>query len=380
MLFDPSTADSHFTLGAGGSWQPPRVAVARRGSAADFLTLPSVADDVPVDARVKWREDVSLASLVTKHFLYGPLRAADVSEPVDAGDAFQQAFFAWARRHTGRLERITVKPCLFDSHAVSDILRYTGTASNDEDPSPLFFALESPEEWICSFGATTAKLRAAHPLLLRTLMSTIHRASMRTIWLRTPDWFMYEFSCWYWDGDESITDAHAEEMLKERFGEDEEARKAYLPSIVRPMLAPQDADASVFSGGRWRLRPALTEEELLVLRSRSSGTVRRVCTELLRLNRLMHGTRRRRLFNACYETNPVYAGCGIVYDGSEIIGDLLDAHFDSESQSGEATTYHGFIALGDNARAIRRQYADWELAFSILKRLDRLLALVTHII
>jgi hypothetical protein len=36
--------------------------------------------------------------------------------------------------------------------------------------------------------------------------------------------------------------------------------------------------------------------------------------------------------------------------------------------------------LGDNARAIRRQYADWTLGFSILKRLDSLLALVTHIV
>ncbi|MEX3935724.1 PRTRC system protein F [Paraburkholderia phymatum] len=380
MLFDPSTTDSRFALGAGGSWQPPRAPFARRGPAADFLTLPSVGDDVPQVARVKWREDVSLTGIVRKHFLHGPLRAADVNDPIDAGDAFQQAFFAWAKRHTGPLARITIQPRLFDSYAVRDVLRYTGTASNDEDPSPMFFALESPEEWVCSFGPMVSKLRAAHPLLLRTVMSVINRAAWRTVWMRTPDWFMYEFACWYWEGDESITDADAEEMLKERFGEDAEARKAYLPSTVRPMLCPDDAEPSVFSGGRWRLRPALDDEELLALRSRSRGTVRRVCTELLRLNRLMHGTRRKRLFDASHETNPVYAGCGIVIDGNEFISDILDCHFDSESQSGEATTYHGFIALGNNARAIRRQYADWTLGFSILKRLDSLLALVTHIV
>lgn len=380
MLFDPATADSHFTLGAGGSWQPPRAAVTRRGPAADFLTLPSVGDDVPAVARVKWREDVSLTSLVRKHFLHGPLRAADVNDPVDAGDAFQQAFFTWAKRHTEPLSRITLKPRLFDSRAVRDVLQHTGTTNNDEDPSPLFFTLESPEEWLCSFGAMVGRLRAAHPLLLRTVMSVINRASMRTVWLRTPDWFMYEFSCWYWDGDEGITDAQADEMLKERFGEDEEARKAYLPSTVRPMLCPEDTVPTEYSRGRWRLRPALTDDELRALRSRSRGAVRRVCTELLRLNRLMHGTRRRNLFDACYQTNPVYAGCGVVFDGNEFIGDLLDCHFDSEAQSGEATTYHGFIALGNDARAIRRQYADWTLGFSILTCLDRLLALVTHIL
>ncbi|REE07183.1 PRTRC genetic system protein F [Paraburkholderia sp. BL27I4N3] len=380
MLFDPATTDSHLAFGAGGSWQPPRAAVARRGSAADFLTLPDVADDVPVEARVKWRADVSLTGLARKHFLHGPLLAADVSNPIDAGDAFQQAFFAWVKRQTASLKRITLKPCLFDSLAVRDVLQHTGTANNDEDPSSLFFTLESPEEWLCSFGPMVGRLRAAHPLLLRTVMSVINRAAWRTVWLRTPDWFMYEFACWYWEGDESISDADAAEMLKERFGEDAEARKAYLPSTVRPMLCPEDAEPSVFSGGRWRLRQALTDDELLTLRNRSKGTVRRVCTELLRLNRLMHGTRRRKLFNASYGTNPVYAGCGIVIDGNEFIGDILDCHFDSEAQSGEVTTYHGFIALGDNARAIRRQYADWTLAFSILKRLDSLLALVTHIL
>lgn len=380
MLFDPATVDSHLTFGVGGSWQPPCTAVARCGSTHDFLTLPGVGDDVPFEARVKWRADVSLTGFARRHFLYGPLLAADVADPIDAADAFQQAFFAWVKRQTGSLKRITINPCLFDSLAVRDVLQHTGTSNNDEDHSPLFFTLESPEEWLCSFGSMVGRLRAAHPLLLRTVMSVINRAAWRTVWLRTPDWFVYEFACWYWDGDESTTDADADEMLKERFGEDVEARRAYLPSAVKPMLCPEDAEPSVYSAGRWRLRPALTDDEVLALRSRSKGAVRRVCTELLRLNRLMRGTRRRRLFNASYETNPVYAGCGIVFDGNEFIGDILDAHFDSESQSGEVTTYHGFIAFGDNARTIRRQYADWTLAFSILKRLDCLLALVTHIL
>ena len=62
MLFDPSTADSHIVAGAGGAWQSPRLAPARRGPATDFLTLPSVADEVPVLARLKWREDLSLSA------------------------------------------------------------------------------------------------------------------------------------------------------------------------------------------------------------------------------------------------------------------------------------------------------------------------------
>ncbi len=328
--------------------------------------------------RLKWREDVHLSDLVLKHFQYGPLRAADVNDPADAGDAFQQAFFAWGRRQYGKLSRLKFEPALYDAHAVRDVLDMLGNDSNDDDPTPLFFGMSLEDEGVYALGDAANTLRSTHPQLLRTVMSVIAHASARTMFVRMPDWFMYEFSCWYWDGDESISDQDADDLLRDRFGDDSESREEYLPSVVRPQLCPDDACSSVYVDGRWRGQRILTGPQLRALRNRSKGMPRRVCTEVLALMELMRASRRRDLFDVAYSTNPVYAMCSLVMERNQFVWDLLDHHFDGEAQCGDATTYSGFSRLASSAKAIRRQYADMALAFRILTHLDRLLALVSH--
>ncbi|HDR8934429.1 TPA: PRTRC system protein F [Burkholderia vietnamiensis] len=378
MFFDPELPDSSIAAGAAPAWQPPRAAVARRRPAADFLTLPAVSGDVPSQVRIRWREDVQLSDLVLKHFQFGPLRAGDVHDPADAGDAFQQAFHAWLRRQYGPFARLRLTPRLFDAHAVRDVLDTVCNGNNDGDPAPLFFGFALEEEWVYTLEQAVPKLRSVHPLFFRTVMAVLYRASVRTMFIRLPDWFMYEFACWYWEGDPDISDAKADEMLKERFGEDDETRSEYLPSVVRPQLCPDDADPSVYLGGKWRERRVLTAPELLRLRSRSKGVARRVCTEVLKLRALMRRSRSRNLLHVSYDTNPVYAACSVIVEDSQFVGDLLDCHFDGASQSGDVTTYSGFSRLASTPKGIRRQYADLALAFRILTHLDRLLSLVTQ--
>ncbi|MCR4470093.1 PRTRC system protein F [Burkholderia sp. SCN-KJ] len=364
--------------GSAARWQPPRAAPARRRPAADLLTLPSFSTEVPGAVRLKWREDVNLSDLVLKHFQYGPLRAGDVHDPADAGDAFQQAFHAWTRRQYGRLSRLRFTPHLFDAHAVRDVLDALGNGNNDDDPTPLFFGFGLEDEWVYSLEGAIETLRSAHPLLFRTVMGALYRASARTMFIRLPDWFIYEFSCWYWDGDPNISDEDADEALKERFEDDTETRSAYLPSVVRPQLCPDDADPCVFRGGKWRDRRAMTDPELVRLRARSRGMPRRVCTEVLNLRTLMRRSRTRDLFHVSYDANPVYGICSVIVEDNEFVGDLLDHHFDGAAQCGDATTYSGFSRLASTPKAIRRQYADLALAFRILTHLDRLLALVSQ--
>ena len=378
MFFDPALPDSSVAAGSAATWQPPRAAAARRRPAADLLTLPSFSTEVPGAVRLKWREDVHLSDLVLKHFQYGPLRAGDVHDPADAGDAFQQAFHAWTQRQYGRLSRLRFTPHLFDAHAVRDVLDGLGNGNNNDDPTPLFLGFGLEDEWVYSLEGAIETLRSVHPLLFRTVMAALYRASARTMFIRLPDWFMYEFSCWYWDGDPDISDKDADEMLKERFHDDTETRNAYLPSVVRPQLCPDDADPCVFDGGKWRERRALTDPELLRLRARSRGMPRRVCTEVLKLRALMRRSRTRDLLHVSYNANPVYALCSVIVEDNQFVGDLLDCHFDNEAQSGDATTYSGFSRLASTPKAIRRQYADLALAFRILTHLDRLLALVSH--
>lgn len=327
---------------------------------------------------MKWREDVHLSDLVLKHFQYGPLRAGDVHDPADAGDAFQQAFHAWTQRQYGRLSRLRFTPHLFDAHAVRDVLQPLDNGSNDDDAAPLFLGFNLDEEWVYSLEQAIPALRVVHPLLFRTVMGVLYRASARTMFIRLPDWFMYEFSCWYWDGDPNISDKDADEMLKERFDDDTETRNEYLPSVVRPQLCPDDADPCVYRGGRSRDRHALTGPELLRLRASNKGMPRRVCTEVLKLRTLMRRSRTRDLFHVSYHTNPVYGVCSVVVENNEFVGDLLDHHFDGAAQYGDATTYSGFSRLASTPKAIRRQYADLALAFRILTHLDRLLSLVSH--
>lgn len=376
MFFDPSLPDSVIATGSAQAWQPSRGAVARHRPAADLLTLPAVSTHVPSQVRIKWRGDVQLSKLVLKHFKYGPLRAADVNDPADAGDAFQQAFHAWTRRQYGNLTRLRFTPALFDAHAVRDVLHMVGDGNNDADPAPLFFGFNLEEEWVYSLEQAIPMLRSVHPLLFRTVMAALDRASCRTMEIRLPEWYMHEFACWYWDSDPNISDTEADELLKDRFEDDREARNAFLPSVVRPQICPDDANPSEWRNGRWRQRSVLTDVQLHRLGSRGKGVSRRVCTEVLKLRALMRQSRSRNLLHPTYSTNPVYAMCSVIVEENQFTGDLLDCHFDHAANCGDATTYSAFSRLASTAKTIRRQYADLALAFRILTHLDRLLSLV----
>ncbi|WP_253724769.1 PRTRC system protein F [Burkholderia multivorans] len=140
---------------------------------------------------MKWRDDVQLSDLVRKHFQYGPLRAGDVRDPADAGDAFQQAFYAWVGRQYGKFSRLQFVPRLFDAHAVRDVLDCLDNGNNDDDPTPLFFGFGLEDEWVYSLEGAIETLRSTHPSLFRTVMAALYRASSRTMFIRLPDWFMY---------------------------------------------------------------------------------------------------------------------------------------------------------------------------------------------
>jgi PRTRC genetic system protein F len=321
-----------------------------------------------------------MTSLIERQFRHGPLRAYDVKNPASASDAFQQAFFAWCRRQAPEgFTRLTWKPVLFDAAAVHDYTAHCdGSLTNEDDPCPLFFGVEVPDDWVYRLAPVVPQLRAAHPDLLRTVMTAITVAGAQTAWIRGPDWFMYEFSCWYWDGDESITDEDAAELMEERFDNQETLRR-FLPSAVRPIIEPEDLRRQFkVVGGRPRYSGGLSPHALRVLRPRLRGFPRRVCTALLELQALTSSHRKRDLFHLKYLTNPVYAACTLVHEWNEWTEEILDIHYDHESSAGDGTTYLGFSPLAFTSKAIRTQYADLSLAIQILKCLDTLLSLVSE--
>ena len=377
MLLDSSSVDRSVAACVGATWQSSRVAAAGRRPATDFLTLPDLQDGIPTLAKVRHREEAPFVDLVIAQFKHGPLRAADVNDPVDAGDAFQQAFYAWVQRQLPTMQRLCFGAELMDSNAVHDAIAHQYERNEFTPTSPLHLAMKLPEEHLYVIGARGDALGAIHPLLLPSVLRLVDQASCKTLFVRTPGWFLSEFSCWHWEGDENASDDEVREFIADYRGLEGEDADRYLPSAVKPEFYPDEIRKPASVPGRRRKNPLLSECELLKLRTRCRGMARRVCTELIVLTRLLRHAGKRDLFQDAHDGSPAYSACSIALTDSERIGELLDDHFEQESQSGEYTYYSGFSPFASTRGAIRRQYADWALAFQILSHLDRLLALVT---
>jgi PRTRC genetic system protein F len=379
MLLDTRTVDSAVVVGAGHDWQPTRAAAAGHRPAAGFLSLPALDAGIPVAAEYRRRGTASFNELVLAHFRFGPLRAADVNNPVDNGDAFQQAFFAWAARQLPPRKRIEFVPRLLDSNAVVDAIEHHYDRGEFEDTSPLYLAMEMDSESLYRFGGRVEQLKVRHPLLVYTMLSLIDIAGCRTVWVRTPGWYLQEFACYHWDGDLSSTDQEIREW-RESNGEEADGEDAqrYLPSNVTPALFPDEFRKPERIPGRRRRSSMLSESELLALRKKCRGLPRTVCTELIQLTRLLQILGKRSPMSGGFNGNPVYASCSVVFDGTDLASEVIDDYFNNAMQGGDYSTYSSFIPLANNRVAIRRQYRDWVLAFQIIRHLDRLLALVTE--
>lgn len=376
MLFDPSPYGLGVSEDTGIAWKSGRHAASQRRSAVDFLTLPALSPEVPATAFLKWRDPALLNKTIERQFRYGPLRAYDVRNPTSAADAFQQAFYAWwGRQCKAPFNRLNFKPVLMDSLATLEVLEYGDEETNKDDPSPLFLAIEVDAEYVYELAPFADELRVAHPMLMRTVMQTIDRASSRTLRLRDPGWFWFEFSAWYFDG-EMPTDEEAGDILAERFGDREEIEK-YLPSNVRAKMLPDDVffdgdmkDTRKFEKG------ALKGAELVRVRNRLKGRARRVCTALLDLQALLAGRPKADLMQFKYLTRNAYEACSLVWESNGFTEEFLDIHFDDCGNNG-ATTYPGLSPFETNARSIRTQYEQWSRALEILQSLDTLLSLVS---
>jgi PRTRC genetic system protein F len=376
MLFDPSFIDRDVVADASASWQPACTAAARHRSSACVLTLPDISPETPAKATLRWRSDTLLDASVLEQFRHGPLRAADVNDPDSPIDAFQQAFFSWARRQLPKpTQMLSFGLALFDTNAVSDVIQHQYDQKEFKPTGPLHLGVKLTDEWVHEVGDLAQPLRKAHPLLLYTLFNLVDRVSGKTVLIRSPGWFLCEAACMHWSGDESASDEYALEWLMEMY-EDEEQCRRYLPSVLRPELCPDEIRVPAKVEGRRARSPALSESELLQLLSVSSGLVANVCRELVALQRLLRRAAKRELFSAGYDARPMYSGCTLVLEHNERTSEIFDDHMNGEYQTGEASEYSRFISFSNTRQGIREQYAQWSLALRMLHHLDRLLVLV----
>ncbi|CAN7792271.1 PRTRC system protein F [Caballeronia sp. LjRoot34] len=378
MLFDPGQADSEVLVGE-QRWQQRRIALAERRLTNDFLTLPAIDTDVQTKAVMRWNAQGQIGSLVTAQFDAGVLRARDVPGFAGAGHALAHGFFAWAKRQCNAWRRLTLNLVLCDVAAVQEQIQYQYDASGFDPSSPLYLGVEVGEDNIYEIGPKADELRAVHPRLVSTAITLINRAAGRTVWIRTPDEFLGMFASWHWDGDTHATDEAALESLRECFGEEDSELERYLPSVVRPELCPDDMDVVGWDSRQRKFRHshALGIAALRRLQRLKGGWIRRFCLELEVLTLLLRKAGNRCLFDTTYQPQAAYATCTLVADDNPRITELLDDHYEHMASSSEGSTFLGFIPFATTPDAIRAQYADWALGFSILNQLDRVLEMLT---
>ncbi|MDR5776913.1 PRTRC system protein F [Caballeronia sp. LZ002] len=379
MFFDPRATGST-VADSGEHWQPPRSAAAGHRSADDFLTLPALSQRVPGKAVMQWGASPDLTALAQAHFESGCLRARDVPTFQSAGDALAHGFFGFAKRHRQRWNRLELDFTLCDVEAVREQIQYHYDAHEFTPTSSLYLGIENEGDQLWQLDGHSTALRRVHPRLLQTVLVLINRASSRTVWIRTPDEFLGMFAQFYWDGDPHAADEEVVEVLKDRFGDEEDAIEHFLPSTVRDELCPADIDVGTWSPikGRWIANAALGIAALRRIRRFQHGWIRRLCLELETLTLLLQRAGRRSLFDYAVRPEAIYPACSLIAQDNEHIGDLLDSHYEYFNSGGDGSVYLGFVPFAQLPDDIRRQYADWALGLSILNCVDRVLTLVTR--
>lgn len=377
MLFDPRSLVPSVDAGE-PNWALARQhSVARRRPAHDFLTLPTVAQAVPARARLSFGDEVEVTDLVRAQFGAGVLQASDVSNPSSAGDAFAQAMFAWLGARMPRCQRLDFSFSLIDIGAAQDQLMQFGW--DDQIDAPLYLAIELPGDEIYYIGEARAQaIRAVHPHLLYTAMCLINQASAKSLYLRTPEVLLDLFARWHWEWDSSLTDdKEAKEFLVEYRGVDDGDVERYLPSVVRPELAPDDALPAFRATPGTRQLRELGNRKLLMLSRAYDGWIKDLCGALAELRLVLNRSGERSAICDSQWAEPAYAGATIAFKRSDYVGELLDDYFNGLNSGGEATLFQCFIPIADERAAIQQQFKDLAGMFKIIAALDRVLTLIS---
>ncbi|MGG2041476.1 PRTRC system protein F [Burkholderia gladioli] len=376
MLYGTPGLDSVLVDGAGPHWESARHSAPRSGSADGFLTLPMLSECVPVAAVYRWRTELDLAEMVKLHFINGPLRAADVENPSGALDAFKQAFKVWLGRVGMETLNVSYTPVLLEREAVVEMVECRCGDDESRLVSPLYLALEMADEGLYSLARFAPAAQQVHPLLLSSVISILDQVSCRTGLIRTPGWFLSQFSRYHWEYNESATDEEALEWLREMYEDDEKSIQRRLPSVVRPQVYPDDVRMPAKVKGRRSRSFHLSERELAELRPLAGGGMAKVCDELSTLSRLLRTAGKRFLLGDGIDGQPIYSLATVVIDENPLISELLDDHFNYAHQGGEETYFNGFIPLSTSSVTVAQQYRDLALGFRMLNHVDRLLGVL----
>lgn len=373
MLFDPRSFVPAVDAGQ-PEWASARQhPVAQRRPANGFLTLPVIPANVPAGARLSFQDELEVKDLVTAQFRADVLDADHVSNPTGAGDAFAQAFHAWLAPRVPTMKVLSFDFALIDHQAVEEEISEFGF--DMEATSALYLGIRLEEETVYTVTeARAAALRALHPSLVFMTFHLIRAAAAKSLHLRLPDDLLDMFARWHWEFEPLTDDEEARETLKERFGADDSDIQRYLPSVVRPALAPDETLPKWQWAQKGRDLSLISRRKLRELaRIGASDWRGSLCGALADLDLALSRMGKATLLKDAQWAEPAYSAATIAYEESDYVGEVLDDHFECANNSGSVTFFQCFIPLATKKAAIQAQYAVLDDTLKLIAVLDRVL-------
>ncbi|RZT29088.1 PRTRC system protein F [Cupriavidus agavae] len=373
MLFDPRSFVPALDAGQPG-WAPAQQhSVAGRRPAHDFLTLPAVSASIPASGILTFGDERDINDLVIAQFRAGVIDAKHVSNPAGVGDAFAQAFYGWLAPRVPTTKVLSFDFALIDHQAVESEISEFGF--DMQETSALYLGIRLEEETVYTVTEErAAAMRALHPSLVFMTFQLIRAATARSLHLRTPDDLLDMFARWHWEFEPLTDDDEAREVLKERYGGDDPDIDRYLPSVVRPLLAPDETLP------RWQW--AQSDRNLSLLSRRKLRELARLgasdwrgslCTALADLDLAISRMGKATLLHNAQWAEPAYSAATIAYAETDYVGEVLDDHFECANNSGSATLFQCFIPLAGKTATIQAQYAVLDDTLKLIAVLDRVL-------
>lgn len=373
MLFDPRSFVPAVDAGQPG-WTPARQhPVAQRRPAHDFLTLPAIPASLPTTARLSFGEEIDLKDLVLAQFRAGVLDTEHVTSPSSTGDAFAQAFHGWLAPRMPATKVLSFDFTLIDHQAVETEIADFGF--DMQETSALYLGIRLEEETVYTVTeARAAALRELHPSLVFMTFHLIRAAASKSLHLRTPDDLLDMFARWHWDFEPLTDDEDAREHLKERFGGDDPDINRYLPSVVRPVLAPDETLPKWQWAQKDRKLSLLSRRKLRELARAAANDWRgSLCGALADLDLALRQMGNATLLQNAQWGEPAYSAATLAYEHTDYVGQVLDDHFECANNGGYATFFQCFIPLAAKQAAIKRQYAALHDTLKLIAVMDRVL-------
>lgn len=244
-----------------------------------------------------------------------------------------------------------------------------------QETSALYLGIRLEEETVYTVTeARAAALRELHPSLVFMTFHLIRAAASKSLHLRTPDDLLDMFARWHWDFEPLTDDEDAREHLKERFGGDDPDINRYLPSVVRPVLAPDETLPKWQWAQKDRKLSLLSRRKLRELARAAANDWRgSLCGALADLDLALRQMGNATLLQNAQWAEPAYSAATLAYEHTDYVGQVLDDHFECANNGGYATYFQCFIPLAAKQAAIKRQYAALHDTLKLIAVMDRVL-------